>query len=237
MSPRNLDLVALTFGLLPFALGCETGGVGDPCVPEDEYVATFSGYKESEVNVESRSFQCETRVCLVNHFRGRVSCPYGQTEADTPKFDANGQQTSGLAPSDPKVCRIPGTIGADLFDAITVPVEPQLLQRTAAATPSRSPQGVKVHDSVYCSCRCANAEGGTDDGAQYCECPSGFSCTKLIDDLGFGQAQLAGSYCIREGTGFTKAQEGPEGSCHGNPGECCSSTAAGFNCGNEGKNP
>ena len=227
MSPRYLNLVALTFGLLPFALGCETGGVGDPCVPEDEYVATFSGYKESEVNVESRSFQCETRVCLVNHFRGRVSCPYGQTET----------QISTLPPDAPERCRIPGTSGTDPTDAITVPVEPQLLQRTAAATPSRSPQGVKVHDSVYCSCRCANAEGGTDDGAQYCECPSGFTCSKLIDDLGLGSEQLAGSYCIREGTGFTKAQEGPEGSCHGNPGECCSSTAAGFNCGNEGKNP
>ena len=60
----------------------EPGGVGDPCIPEDEYQTAFTGYGETEVNVESRSFQCETRVCLVNHFRGRVSCPYGQSEAD-----------------------------------------------------------------------------------------------------------------------------------------------------------
>jgi hypothetical protein len=63
------------------ASGCEGAGVGDPCVPEDEYEAFFSGYALTEVNIESRSFQCETRVCLVNHFQGRVSCPYGQSLA------------------------------------------------------------------------------------------------------------------------------------------------------------
>jgi hypothetical protein len=73
-------------GLLTFlvafsalALGaCESGGVGDPCLPEDEYKETFAGFKLSEENIESRSFQCKTRICLVNHFQGRVSCPQGQ---------------------------------------------------------------------------------------------------------------------------------------------------------------
>src|SRR5215471_20754396 len=75
--PTNLLLLitALT-GIISSA--CESGGVGDPCIPEDEYKKNFSGYAETEVNVESRSFQCETRVCLVANFRGRVSCPYGQ---------------------------------------------------------------------------------------------------------------------------------------------------------------
>src|SRR3954467_2952883 len=68
---------ALTMGLL--SIGCQSGGVGDPCTPEDEYRTEFPGYDDKEVNVESRSFQCETRLCLVNHFRGRVSCPYGNT--------------------------------------------------------------------------------------------------------------------------------------------------------------
>src|SRR5688500_11472615 len=62
-----------------FALGYEPGGVGEPCSPEDEYQPAFSGFGVTEVNVESRSYSCETRVCLVNHFQGRVSCPYGQT--------------------------------------------------------------------------------------------------------------------------------------------------------------
>src|SRR5258706_15960238 len=68
----------------PFVLAlatpsCESGGIGDPCVPEDEYQRYFSGYELNEVDFETRSFQCETRVCLVNHFQGRASCPYGQT--------------------------------------------------------------------------------------------------------------------------------------------------------------
>lgn len=219
MRAHSLILFAVaSFGLFP--LGCETGGVGDPCVPEDEYFPDFAGYSETEVNVESRSFQCETRVCLVNHFAGRVTCPYGQTEDITPRFDENGQQISGSPPDDPRVCRIPGTQN----EPITVPVRPQFYSRTAAASPKRTGQG-RVEDAVYCSCRCANAEGNTDDGARYCECPSGFSCTRLIDSLGLGSTQLAGSYCIRDGSTFTPDDIG----------ETCSSQLA--NCGNNGNNP
>jgi hypothetical protein len=59
---------------------------------------------------------------------------------------------------------------------------------------------------VYCSCRC----DGPDKNARYCKCPSGYSCTDLIKDLGItlaGRTQLAGSYCIKEGTAF--APPGP----------------------------
>ena len=80
-------------GVCIVMLACEPGGVGDPCVPDDEYRAQFSGFALSEVNVESRSFSCETRVCLVNHFQGRVSCPAGQADGG----GANAQ------------CRIPGS--------------------------------------------------------------------------------------------------------------------------------
>ena len=54
---------------------CQDEGVGDPCTPEQEYNPSFIGFDEKEVNVESKSFQCRTRICLVNHFRGRASCP------------------------------------------------------------------------------------------------------------------------------------------------------------------
>ncbi|AKT41636.1 uncharacterized protein CMC5_058430 [Chondromyces crocatus] len=63
-------------GSLPLA--CQSGGVGDPCIPEDEYDPGFAGFKVTEENIESRSFQCQTRICLVNHFQGRSSCPLGQ---------------------------------------------------------------------------------------------------------------------------------------------------------------
>lgn len=92
-------------GLFVFALlGCAEGGVGDPCIPEDEYRTDFSGFALEETYVESRSFQCQTRMCLVNHFQGRVSCPGGQVDLSLPE-------------SDPRRCRVP-----DGSNAVDVPV-------------------------------------------------------------------------------------------------------------------
>jgi hypothetical protein len=112
--------------------GCEAGGVGDPCVPEVEYARDFPGFDVREANVESNSFSCETRLCLVNHFQGRVSCPYGQDEKDL-RSD----------PSAPERCR---TAGANP-EAVTVPVEAWDLDRTPERT-------------VYCSCRCDGPDPG-----------------------------------------------------------------------------
>jgi len=156
-------LATALLGLFPLA--CQPGGVGDPCLPEDEYVQSFSGYNAQEVNVESKSFQCETRVCLVNHFQGRVSCKYGQA---APASDGTGATCT--VPSDPDL-------------KIKVKVDPQLTNRTADR-------------AVYCSCRC----DGEDKNARYCKCPSGYACTYLKVDLNLGGGQLAGSYCVRNGT-------------------------------------
>lgn len=158
---RGSSALVLGLGLGALAIGCNEGGVGDPCIPEDEYQTDFAGYSEKEVNVESRSFQCETRVCLVNKFKGRVSCKYG---------------------GDEEVCRTP-----DGQDAIDVPVAPQLLER-------------RPIDAVYCSCRCAGIGGAKNDGAPYCECPEGFRCEDLIKDFDLGNKQLAGGYCVKQGT-------------------------------------
>ncbi len=159
-----LQASTLVVGLSALAVGCNEGGVGDPCIPEDEYQVDFAGYSEKEVNVESRSFQCETRVCLVNKFRGRVSCKYGG--------DANA-------------CKTP-----DGREDISVAVAPQLGER-------------RPLDAVYCSCRCAGIGGVKDDGAPYCECPEGFRCEDLIKDFDLGNKQLAGGYCVKEGTEVT----------------------------------
>lgn len=214
---KALALLALAFGLSPIAGGCQSGGVGDPCVPEDEYQRKFAGFSATEVNVESRSFQCETRVCLVNHFRGRVSCPLGQT-ADTLR-----KTVGDLAPqaardniaknlpaqtTDKDACRIPGST-----DAVEVEVKAQCAQRPAAK-------------SVYCSCRC----GGDDPNAKYCECPEGFTCTEFPEfDLGAtvakGSAQLKGKYCVRsedtvEVGGKTKVKYGA-GTCEAPATDSC----------------
>ena len=173
---KFLTLLVAAIGVSQLGLECGGGGVGDPCIPEDEYRTSFQGFAETEVNVESRSFQCETRVCLVANFRGRVSCPYGQRELATDPNVVDPAIGTGQ-------CRIPGTKGQAANELISVPVEPQLLER-------------RPDDAVYCSCRC----DGEDANARYCECPSGFECRELIQDLGLGSEQLAGSYCIREGT-------------------------------------
>jgi hypothetical protein len=168
--------VAALLGLS--ALACEPGGVGDPCTPEDEYAQDFSGFIPTEVNVESKSFQCETRLCLVNRFRGRVSCPYGQNDPNDPDPELQ----------DGRECFIPGSNLPE--DRIQVAVEAQETQR-------------RPNDAVYCSCRCANIDGSKDDGARYCECPSGYDCEKLIAfKLGESQAQLTGFYCVKQGTGY-----------------------------------
>ncbi len=144
--------------------GCKPGGVGDPCIPEDEYSTEFSGYSAEEVNVESRSFQCVTRVCLVNHFQGRVSCPYGQTQGAINRNPDDGSAEDR--------CHIPGTLGNRREDAVQVPVNPQLVERQA-------------EDTVYCSCRCANAEGRTDD--DYCLALLESTGICVVPGSGFGQ--------------------------------------------------
>jgi hypothetical protein len=177
--------------------GCQSSGVGDPCTPEQEYDPTFLGYDYHEVGVEPGSFQCLTRLCLVNHFEGRVSCPYGQTAAGT----GNSPATAG--------CFTPG-----LGTAVGGAVLPQCTDRTANL-------------AVYCSCRCKNIDGATGDGANYCTCPTGFECDPLVSSLGAGLDQgLTGYYCIKSGTAYASTASGAsatvcETTCGGAMGTDC----------------
>src|SRR6266478_7027172 len=123
MNEKTWAAVLVTLALGVLAFGCQSGGIGDPCTPEDEYQQFFSGYEATEVNIESKSFQCETRLCLVNHFNGRVTCPYGQTEPEA---------TGMMAKPEEQLCHIPGTSGA--ATRIKVAVAKQFDGRRAADT-------------------------------------------------------------------------------------------------------
>ena len=150
--------------------------VGAPCVPTNEQVANFSGFGVAEAVIETNSLQCTSKICVANHFQGRVTCPYGQTTTDI----------ANLASDSPQRCRAATTNGTVGTVAVTAAVSPQLVARQAA-------------DAVICSCRCA----GNDPGASYCTCPAGTTCTPLVPNLGLdGGTSITGSYCIKSGTEY-----------------------------------
>lgn len=57
--------------------------------------------------------------------------------------------------------------------------------------------------AVYCSCRCGVAEGEPDDpDYPFCACPDGFECSEIRKNVGLGDEQITGKYCIKSGTAF-----------------------------------
>jgi hypothetical protein len=294
-----LALVSVgALGAAPIA--CQSGGVGDPCTPEDEYNTQFPGFKIAEENIESRSFQCATRICLVNHFQGRVSCPYGQSDSVVKACSGLQDTTTcgtgkcveaqALAPecscdknkpgdcdnacggnaglkcnADLKLCVCQNSQNVNGTDYYCIPIDKN--KCTAASCPSvlkayvchtdgncqnsdpkdaknagkqccapgtETPVTVPVcgqcdtashrnaDEAVYCSCRCcpkccSDLPAGSTEACQkdpklcgtacdpnfnYCNCPTGFSCSEIRKNVGLGDAQLTGSYCIKEGTEF-----------------------------------
>jgi hypothetical protein len=177
--------------LFAAAPGCGDEGVGDPCTPEQEYDPAFNGFDEKEVNVESKSFQCRTRICLVNHFRGRVSCPYGQS-------------AEGAGPGEAGNCTVPGSATAITGDPNDVRkkalVPPQCVDRAA-------------DKAVYCSCRCADINGQKPGDQTFCDCPDGFTCTPLVTSIGKGNEGLTGSYCFENGTKYDSNTACNQGDC------------------------
>jgi hypothetical protein len=232
-------LAAIAFVSVITGTGCAATGIGDPCIPEAEYAADFLGFSEQEVNVESKSFQCETRLCLVNHFRGRVSCPYGQN-ANASAADTEMQQTTPAFPCDgehgaPNIqnapCCLPGVDQPVLGDPDTGKT-PGASTVTASDVPANCSDRT-ADKAVYCSCRCANIDGKTDDGVNYCQCPSGFACTQLVTPIGAGNAGLTGAYCIKNNTDYDVAKGSCSNVCDplaksGSTGYCGPSNSAQF---------
>ncbi|MGA3122253.1 MAG: hypothetical protein ABSF69_15940 [Polyangiaceae bacterium] len=210
-----IGLMAIVALMVLSGTGCQSTGVGDPCTPGQEYTQSFLGFDEGEVSVEALSFQCQTRLCLVNHFQGRVSCPYGQ--------NANGTAIAGTLAT--PECNQGGGSGGACCAGINVPVTgtadglggPMSVSPTPSAgdTYVNSDEMATVPpqcssrlaaDAVYCSCRCANVNGLTNDGYNYCTCPTGFECTQLVSSIGGNANQgLTGAYCIKSGSAYNPA--------------------------------
>ncbi|HTQ48854.1 MAG TPA: hypothetical protein VMI75_39120, partial [Polyangiaceae bacterium] len=145
-----------------------------------------------------------TRLCLVNHFQGRVSCPYGQNSTATGSGDTTDKPCMNQKPGDQNTaCCTPGIYqpvkptavvsmgGGDggTGTGTNYTVQPNCGDRTASV-------------AVYCSCRCANVDGKTDDGANYCSCPDGYDCSQLVSQTGVAGENLTGAYCVKHNTQY-----------------------------------
>lgn len=254
-----LAVVSVTaIAALPAA--CSSGGIGDPCTPEDEYRPDFAGFTLTQENIESRSFQCDSRICLVNFFQGRVSCPLGQGDAQIQACagpndgscpadfscvesvvnapdcvdDAECGGFAGVCDPNGKFCscstneHCPAGFTCDT-DAKQCkqyvchdgqcqdPASDEAGNRRADGTPKACcvpgtdrPIGTSVcgqcsgdesrdaAGAVYCSCRCGVAEGeAEDENFNFCDCPDGFTCAEVRRNVGLGDKQLTGKYCVR----------------------------------------
>ncbi len=296
-STKALALLSLLVSFSALGLmGCPGAGIGDPCTPEDEYRENFAGFKLTEENIESRSFQCKSRICLVNHFQGRVSCPAGQGPpepctlpdgADPNACDSGGVCDTGagecctfagavVTDCDPTPCaeggdpancndgegRNPACSGrmchqegrycmcevstdcpegyhcdGNLHQCVTavcskpndksscyvpgtqIPITQPVCSQCAADSKR------DADHAVYCSCRCGVAEGEQEDeNFNFCECPDNFECKEIRKNVGLGDVQITGKYCIKLGTewvdetrcGQVQGWWGPQ--CHGTSG-------------------
>ena len=194
MTRTVVSAVLFAAGLVVASPGCSKDqGIGDPCVPEREYDATFNGFDEKQVITESSSVQCRTRLCLVNHFRGRVSCPYGQNSDGTSRYP-------GVA-----TCSVPGSAADKIVGNANdtrklAEVPPECVDRSADR-------------AVYCSCRCADINGQKPADQPFCDCPNGFQCTTLVTSIGPKDEGLTGSYCIKNDTNYDANTACNQGDC------------------------
>lgn len=151
--PAGLVAVA---ALIALPTACETGGVGDPCTPEQEYVAHFTGFDIAEAYVESRSFPCATRICLVNHFQGRISCPLGQSAADMRACDGPDDTSCGDG------------IECTAAETFTPPCDPCDPSQDSACSPVARPPGLTCDpDRNICTCDSSQSPKLSLDGASY----------------------------------------------------------------------
>ena len=134
---RNLGWVGLAGGLFLGACGSDdprasAKDVGEACVLGVESNPTFSGFGLEEVTVEGANSGCGSGVCLVNHFQGRASCPYGQTEDEA--------------------LENPQCFAPDSSDRVVKPVMPQVADRQADVAVTCSCRCAGPGSGPFCKC-------------------------------------------------------------------------------------
>jgi hypothetical protein len=148
--------LAAVFTLAVIPLACQSGGVGDPCTPEEEYGDGFTGFDVTEGYIESRSFQCTTRICLVNHFQGRVSCPLGQSQSEIHACAGPGDKSCGSGAA----C-VPSTT---LAPTCKKPCDPN----DKNCVPMNCPAGLTCdYDQLICVCDSATTAKVTFENIDY----------------------------------------------------------------------
>lgn len=115
------------------SLPTPAAALGEPCLPRRESRSNFPGFSLTDVTLDLGTAACESGLCLVNHFEGRVSCPYGQLGDDLDR----GNPT----------CFVPGSDAS-----VTVPVQPQRLVRFADDAVACSCQCDGPGPGPYCAC-------------------------------------------------------------------------------------
>ncbi len=163
--------------------------VGSACLPVSE---TSPGYAGANVDTPALDTDARcTQACLVYHFQGRVSCPYGQNE----------NQLQSLPADDIARCRVPDASGEITEQPVEVPVSPQLVGRPD-------------EQAVYCSCRC----DGPDPDASYCACPQDMDCLELFAPTGDAATDsYAGSYCVKRDAVYDPDASYGDPCIHGDP--------------------
>jgi hypothetical protein len=112
--------------------------IGTPCVPSQESSATFDGFDSSEIELEPVPVKSGAPTCLVDHFQGLVTCPYGQSATGEAPGCASPCTTSSGAP-------------------VTGEVQPQCSNRLASkvvlwSCRCANPEGKTDDGDTYCAC-------------------------------------------------------------------------------------
>jgi hypothetical protein len=120
--------------------------LGERCLPPHEYLASFGSFNEDAVTVITNTPQCASGLCLVNYFRGRVSCPYGNTDESAISSDQ---------------CFVPAS-----DEVVLVDVRPQLTERQADIAVGCSCRCDGPDPGPFCECpegmRCEPLIGTVD---------------------------------------------------------------------------